>query len=118
MKEKLDNFRYGDGTNRAQVGPGRLQIGKYKQVNTSDEMKTFIGILLVSGYCCVPCHRLYYWQRQPDVYNELIADSMHRDHFDEIMKFFHAADNTKLPQNDKYDKVSPLMEILNDNFLK
>ncbi len=79
-------------------------------------MKT-IAILLVSGYCCVPQHRLY-WQRKPDVYNELIADSMHRNRFDEIMKFFHAADNTKLPKNDKYGKVSLPMEILNDNFLK
>ncbi len=83
----------------------------------SDKIKTFIGILFVSGYCCVPRRRLY-WQKQPDVYNELIAGSMHRDHFDEIMKFFHAADNTKLPKNDKYAKVRPLLEILNDNFLK
>uniref|UniRef100_A0A0N7ZBJ6 PiggyBac transposable element-derived protein domain-containing protein n=1 Tax=Scylla olivacea TaxID=85551 RepID=A0A0N7ZBJ6_SCYOL len=84
---------------------------------TSDEIKTFIGILLVSEYCCVPCRRLY-WQRQPDVYNELIVDSMRRDRFEKIMKLFHAADNTKLPRNDKYGKVSPFMEILNDNFLK
>ncbi len=80
-------------------------------------MKTFIGILLVSGYCSVPRRRLY-WQKQPDVYNELIAGSMRRDRFDEIMKFFHAADNTKLPKNDKYAKVRPLLEILNDNFMK
>ncbi len=52
------------------------------------------------------------------MYNELIADSMRQDRFDEIMKYFHAADNTKLPKNDKYGKVSPLMEILNGNFLK
>ncbi len=84
---------------------------------TSDEMKTFIAILLLSGYCCVPHCRLY-WQRQPDVYNELIANSMCQDCFDEIIKFFHAADNTKLPPYDKYGKVRPIMEILNDNFLK
>ncbi|XP_045101311.1 piggyBac transposable element-derived protein 3-like [Portunus trituberculatus] len=94
-----------------------VQNGKHSFALTSDEMKTFIGILLVSGYCCIPRHRLY-WQRQPDVYNELIADSMRRDRFDEIMKYFHAADNTKLPKKDKYGKVSPLMEILNGNFLK
>ncbi len=93
-----------------------IQYGKHSFTLTGDEMKT-IGNLLVSGYCCVPCRRLY-WQRQPDVYNELIADSMRRDRFDEIMKFFRAADNIKLPKNDKYGKVSPLMEILNDNFLK
>ncbi len=94
-----------------------VQNGKHSFTLTSDEMKTFTGISLVSGYCCVPRHRLY-WQRQPDMYNELIADSMHQDRFDEIMKYFHAADNTKLPKNEKYGKVSPFMEILNDNFLK
>ncbi len=94
-----------------------VQNGKHSFTLTSDEMKTFIGILLVSGYCCVPRRRLY-WQRQPDVYNELIANSMRRDRFDEIMKYFHAADNTNLPKNDKYGKVSPLIEILNGNFLK
>ncbi len=71
----------------------------------------------MSGYCCVPRRRLY-WQKQPDVYNELIAGSMRRDRFDEIMMFLHAADNTKLPKNDKYAKVRPLLEIFNDNFLK
>ncbi len=94
-----------------------IQNGKHSFTLTSDEKKTVIGIFLVSGYCCVPRRRLY-WQRQPDVYNELIADSTRRDRFDEIIKFFHAADNTKLPKNDKYSKVSPLMEILNDNFLE
>ncbi len=80
-------------------------------------MKTFIGILLVSGYCCVPRRRLY-WQKQPDVYNELIVGSMRRDRFDEIMKFFHATDSTKLPKYDKYAKVRLLLGIVNDNFLK
>ncbi len=43
---------------------------------------------------------------------------MPRDRFDEIIKFFHAADNTKLPKYNKYAKVRPLLRILNDNFLK
>ena len=72
-----------------------VQNGNHTFTLTSDEMKTFIGILLVSFYSCVPRHRLY-WQKQPDVYNELIAESMRRDRFDEIMKYLHAADNTKL----------------------
>ncbi len=80
-------------------------------------MKTFLGILLMSGHCCIPRRRLY-WQKQPHVYNELKAGSVRRDRFDEIMKFFHAADDTKLPKNDKYAKVCLLLEILNDNFLK
>ncbi|KAK3884257.1 hypothetical protein Pcinc_011468 [Petrolisthes cinctipes] len=72
-----------------------VQRGNHSFTLTSDEMKSFIGILLVSGYCCVPRRRLY-WQKQPDVYNYLIASSLRRDRFDEIIKFFHAADNTNL----------------------
>ncbi len=36
-----------------------IQRGNHSFSLTSDEMKTFIGILLVSGYCCVPRRRLY-----------------------------------------------------------
>ncbi len=90
-----------------------VQRGNHSFSLTSDEMETLIGILLVSGYCCVPRRRLY-WQKQPDVYNELIASSMRRDRFDEIMKFFHATDSTKLPKYDKYAKVRPLLGILNN----
>ena len=36
------------------------------------EMKTFLGILIVSGYCSVPRRRLY-WQAE---LIELIANSM------------------------------------------
>ncbi len=36
-----------------------VQNGKHSFMLTSNEMKTFIGILLVSGYCCVPRRRLY-----------------------------------------------------------
>lgn len=94
-----------------------VQRGNHSYILTSDEMKSLTGILLVSGYCCVPRRRLY-WQKQPDVYNELIASSMRGDRFDEIMKFFHAADNTNLLPNDKFAKIQPLLEILNSNFLK
>ncbi len=38
-----------------------VQRGNHSFSLTSDEMKTFIGILLVSDYCCVPRLRLY-WQ--------------------------------------------------------
>ncbi len=74
-----------------------IQNGKHSFTLTSDENENLHRNLLLSGYCCVPRLRLF-WQRQPDVYNELIADSMRRDHFDEIMKT-HAADNTKLLKN-------------------
>ncbi len=54
---------------------------------------------------------------QPDVRNELIASSMWRNSFDEIIKNLHAADNTNLDKEDKFAKVRPILGILNERFL-
>ncbi len=94
-----------------------VQNGNHSSTLTSDEGKSFVRIMFVSSYSCVPRRQLY-WQKQPDVYNELIAESMRRDHFGEIVKYLHAANNTKLSANDKFGKVSPLLKILNGNFVK
>ena len=53
-----------------------------------------------------------------DVYHKPIVSSMHWDRFGEIMKFFHAAENTKLPANDNFAKICPLLKIMNGNVLK
>ncbi|CAB4060655.1 unnamed protein product [Lepeophtheirus salmonis] len=80
-------------------------------------MRYFFGILLVSGYCSVPRRQLF-WQLQPDTHNEAIAKSIRRGHFDEIMKYFHAANIHFQTSNDKFEKVQPLLDILNTNFSK
>ena len=94
-----------------------VQRGNHSFTLTSDEMKSFIGIMLISGYCCVLRRRLY-WEKQPDVHNELISESMRRDRFYEIMRYFHACDKTNLLPNDKFAKIQPLLDILNSNWLK
>ena len=37
--------------------------------------------------------------------------------FDEIMKYLHLADNTSLDPNDKFSKVQPLTDKLNEQCL-
>lgn len=88
-----------------------VKRGNHSFAFTSDEMKTFKGILLVSGYCSV-LHCLMYWQRQPDVYNQLNASSMEWDCFENMMKNVQAADNTMLPGNGRFAKNCPLSKIL------
>ena len=75
-----------------------------------EEMRTFIGILLLSGYNSVPRRRLY-WSNKPETRNELVAQSMQRNRFDKIMKYFHAADNHQLVAKDKFAEVRQFLKF-------
>ena len=46
----------------------------------------------------------------------MIANSMRRDRFKEILKYIHAA-NYHLDSKDKYVKLRPFIDIINDRFL-
>ena len=50
-------------------------------------------------------------------HNKMVATTMHRNRFEEIMRFSHGASNANLLIEDKFDKVRPFMNILNRNFL-
>lgn len=81
------------------------------------ELKLFFAILLVSGYSSLP-RRDMYWSLDVDVRNDAIASAMSRNRFRDILRNLHFADNTALPENDKFGKVRPLIIHLNDKFLK
>lgn len=83
---------------------------------TPDEIRAFIGILLVTGYSPAPRRKLY-WSRDSDVHNEAISSAMTRNRFLEIMKYLHVSDNGRLDGSDKMAKVRPLMSMLNERFL-
>jgi len=42
---------------------------------------------------------------------------MTRDRFEEVMRNLHLADNNDLNKEDKFAKVRPLFDILNQSFL-
>ena len=63
----------------------------------------------------MPRRRLY-WATESDTYNKMIATTMHRNRFEEIMRFFHDANNANLLMKDKFAKI-PFLNILNRNFL-
>ena len=92
------------------------QCGNHQFSMSCNEMRTFIGILLLSGYCSVSRRRLY-WSNEPDTHNILVVNSMRRNRFDEIIKCFHAADNCSLDQEDKFAKIRPFLKIVNKKFL-
>ena len=73
------------------------------------KMKTFLGVLLISGYCPVPRRRMY-WEKSIDSSNMAISNAMSRNDFDNIMRYFHLADNNNLGKSDKFSKVRPLLK--------
>lgn len=82
---------------------------------TPEEIKVFIGILIVSGYNWLPGKR-YYWENGADVRNNLVYNAMRRDRFIQIMKYIHLADNNFPNLQDKMWKLRPLMNILQEKF--
>lgn len=82
-----------------------------------DELYTFVGILLLSGYVLLLRRRMY-WEEIENVHNVLVSNSMRRNCFEEISSFLHASDNQNLPENDKLGKIRPLIDSLNKQFLR
>ena len=84
---------------------------------STEEMKVLVGILLISGYVTVPRRRMF-WQVDSAARNEIIANAMRRNRFEEIFRFIHGADNSNLIPNDRFAKVKPFVNLLNDRFLR
>ena len=74
-----------------QHGKGNLNI-------LEDEIRTFIAVLLLSGYCKVPYRNLY-WANAPDTHNEVVPCVMSRNRFREILSSLHLADNTQITKD-------------------
>ncbi|XP_036327532.1 uncharacterized protein LOC118740145 [Rhagoletis pomonella] len=84
---------------------------------TSSEMKCFLGILLYSGYIVVP-RRYIYWDKSSDTDFSIVYNAMSRDRFTFIMTHLHCCDNTQIAtESDKFAKMRPLFNILNEIFL-
>lgn len=82
----------------------------------SDEMRCFIAILLLSGYCTVPRWRMW-WEIGTETENTSVVNAMRRNRFESIKRYLHCANNDNLPKDDKFAKVRPLIQMLNKRFL-
>ena len=81
-----------------------------------DDIRRFVGILLISGYHCLPCERDY-WSTADDLGCELVMKTMTRARFQELKRFAHVADNQALGAT-KVAKIQPLYDGLNNSLLK
>nr|CAH7747991.1 unnamed protein product [Callosobruchus chinensis] len=82
---------------------------------TDDEFLCFVGVLILSGYVNVNRRRMY-WENSVDAKNTLVCEAISRDRFQYIMTNLHCSDNTLLTANDKFSKMRPLFDALNDRF--
>lgn len=81
---------------------------------TRDELLVVMGGMLLSGYAKYPNKRLY-WSADDDV-PKLLSQSMRCNRFEQIMRFIHLNDNTKIDGSDKLFKLRPYIDVLNRSF--
>ncbi|XP_049943276.1 piggyBac transposable element-derived protein 3-like [Schistocerca serialis cubense] len=93
------------------------QHNKINFLITKEELKSFIVILLLSGYHKLP-HENMYWKQAPDVGVSLVFNSMSRNRLWEMKRFIHLNDNSKLDRNDKMYKLRLYFEMLKKEFGK
>ena len=90
-----------------QHGKGNLNILK-------DEIRTFIALLLLSGYCKAPYPDLY-WADAPDTHKEAASCVISGNRFRKILSNLHLADSTQVTEN-WYYRVRVLFEKLSFDF--
>ena len=81
------------------------------------DLSRFFGILLLSGYHCLP-EDWDYWSNQPDLGVKIVSSALSRNRFQTIKKYIHFADNHALPQGNKVAKIAPLYDELNKGLVK
>ncbi|KAG5892442.1 hypothetical protein JTB14_009850 [Gonioctena quinquepunctata] len=82
-----------------------------------EEMKCFIAILNLTGYCELPGSD-FRWDSRDDMTNRMVSQAIRGDRFRQILKYLHCADNTKPDLNDKMWKLRPLMIKVKANLKK
>lgn len=94
------------------------QKNKHDFELTVEDLKTFLGILILSGYHTLPRERLY-WSFDEDCHVNIVTEAMTRNRFLEIKRFLHFCDNAVAGEtSDKMFKVRPLADILMKKFMQ
>ena len=92
---------------------------KFTSPIEAHELKTFLAILMLSGYNKLPGNRMY-WQEKEDVHNNLVSHAMRRNRFVDILSVLHLCDNSEIPAgcNDKCAKIRPIVDMIQERCLK
>lgn len=84
---------------------------------TLEELRVFVGILVISGYS-VQSQLESYWSRGKDLRNELVCQAMRKNRFKQISRFLHFKDLNEPNSQDKIWKLRPLTDHLKRKMLE
>ena len=82
-----------------------------------NKIKTFMGILLFSGYHKLPQQNMY-WEQSPATGIPLVYNAMTRQKFKTINRYLNLNENAMIDASDKMYKLRPFLDALNTNFQK
>ena len=88
-------------------------------VFTLPDLRGFVGLNIVMGYHTLPSYKLY-WSNQPDLAVPLMPSTMSKTRFEQFLSNLHVNDDADQnhPAHDKLWKLRPLLDSLNNNFIK
>ena len=93
------------------------QKGNHTFKIDSNEMKSFLVVLLLSGY--IPyARRSMYWEMLLDSRNIIVPSLFTRNRFLNVLQYLHLAGNNSLNPSDKFSKVNPLLRMMNESYLE
>lgn len=85
---------------------------------TIEDLKTFFGILILTGYHSLSRKRLY-WSLDEDCNITIVSKAASKNRFLEIKQFLHFCDNeAAVCSTDKMFKIRPLADLLIKKFLQ
>jgi len=83
---------------------------------TNEEMLKFLGIIIEMGLVQMP-EIEYYWSKSKLFGSEVIQNTMSRDRFELLLKFYHFSNNQEVhADQDRLFKLRPLLDLLRARF--
>ena len=83
---------------------------------TDTEMFKFFGIIIEMGLVRMPKLK-YYWSSSPLYGSQIIQNTMSRERFESLLKFWHFSNNNDKNSNqDRLFKLKPLLDLLKERF--
>lgn len=78
---------------------------------TASEMGRFLGLIFLMGYV----HKAKiedYWSTDPNIATPIFNQTMPRDRFEILLKFWHYSNNEESPENDRLFKLRHICDLL------
>jgi len=82
---------------------------------TAHEMKKLLGLIFLMGTIKKP-RIADYWSTDPTIATPVFNQTMKRDRFELLLKFWHFCNNEELVENDRLFKLCHISELLISRF--